>query len=381
MLPELIEPLSELIEAFNSISRQEWIDIGLIVAGLFASLVSHIVSPYILKKIFSYASTESLDFNKQKFVSVTEITISASFVVVSLITLITLLDTPGRLDSVGYSISVTILLILWLRVSRVLGLYLIKKIVTSRYDESIIPIVGNVWSLSVTTLGSFLLFDIWGVDVTPLLASAGIAGVVLGLAARETISNFFGSIALYADNAYETGQFIELQDSDVRGYVRDISIRSTQLITLNGNKVVIPNSKLHNSIIKNVSAPNNEFRMHLSVGISYEDEPSKAKTIISDALEKVIESEEDYDETWFYPQTGKNYKIFVNEFEDSAVVFKILVKATRPEDELRLKDEFYSSIHQDLKSEGIEIPYPQRSLHFENNHNDSLAITNDERNE
>ncbi len=97
----------------------------------------------------------------------------------------------------------------------------------SRYiDRQIVPILQNVWSAVVAAVGVFLLLVLWNADVTPLLASAGVAGIVVGLAARDTLANFFGSLSLYLDGTYKVGDYVVLETGE-RGHVEDICSRAT----------------------------------------------------------------------------------------------------------------------------------------------------------
>jgi MscS family membrane protein len=336
-----------------------------LLSGFILSAVSYVLSPLILHRVFDYMSTDEIDFDQGRFVNNARITISITFLITVFILILRDSSLFLSVDDLIDSTLVTIIFLLWIRIIHSLGIYSIEKIVKIRYDKSITPIIENVWTLGVIVSVIFISFDIWNIDVTPLLASAGIAGVVFGLAARDTISNFFGSIALYADNTYETGDYITMgKDEEVAGYVRDISIRSTQLVTLAGNKIVIPNSKLHKSVIENRSAPEDQYRIILKVGISYDEDPEYAEMTIRKALEDVIESEESYRSSWFFGGTD-SYKIFLSEFADSEVTFKIFVKVNNPEDEPRIKSRFYHKIYQELEEADIEIPFPQRSVHFD----------------
>lgn len=348
-------------------SISQFIDVEIlitIVSGIILAVASFFASPIILRYSFEYISTDNIDFNQKRFIGNTRWAIAATFITSSVIIILQNKTFFMAFDNVFRSVLLTSLIVLWLRVLHNLGQYAIQKIVTIRYDESIIPIVENIWTLAMLVSAVFLSFDVWEIDITPLLASAGIAGVVLGLAARETISNFFGSIALYADDAYQTGDYISLNNGDVEGYVNDISIRSTQIVTLAGNKIIVPNSKLHNSIIKNKSAPDDQYRTILKFGVSYDAETDKAERAIRRGVEDVIESEESYVKSWFFGGTD-SYKLFLHDFGDSEVVFKVFAKVRRPEDEPRIRSRMFKRVRDELNSEGIEIPYPQRSVHLE----------------
>lgn len=365
--------MAQYADIVNSIPYQSFI---IIVIGFsILTAVLYLLSPMIMHRVLEYISTENLNFDKRKFVGNSRLAISFTSVVSGSWLISQDLDLRFSVDDIIIAFLTTILVLIWLRVIHNIGRYGTQKVVESRYDESMIPIIENTWTLLIMTVAIFGVFNIWNIDLTPILASAGVAGVVLGLAARETISNFFGSIALYADDAYESGSFIELNNGEIRGYVRDISIRSTQLVTLKGNKIIVPNSKLHNSIIKNKSAPKPDHRTELDIGVSYDTTPDKAEGVIRRGIEKVVEKEDQYDKAWFFNESEDSYKIFLNKFGDSAIVFKIFIKIKAPQQELPLKSKFYHSIYEELKKEDIGLPYPQRSIHFadENENGEGLS--------
>jgi small-conductance mechanosensitive channel len=271
----------------------------------------------------------------------------------------------GRAEGFVFSTSASVLVIFWLGLVHAVGAPIVDRVVTYRYDSDIAPIVRNVWTLSVLVLAVFALFEAWDVDVTPLLASAGVAGIVLGLAARETISNFFGSIALYADDTYEVGEYIEVEG--MGGFVEDISIRSTRLRTLDDNFITVPNSKLHDSMVKNKGAPTSSHRIEIEVSVSYNDDHEAARGLIEDTVEKAIEDHAELLDS----ERSEGFEVLLKELADSAIVFRIFVWIEDPSDEPELRDGISSEVYAALEKEGVKIPYPQRSVHIDDGDNDS----------
>ena len=126
---------------------------------------------------------------------------------------------------------------------------------------------------------------IWDIDLTPLFASAGIAGIAIALAAKDTMANFIGGISLFADRAYKVGDYIIL-DSGERGEVVDMGIRSTRIKTRDDVMISIPNSILANIMIINESAPEPRFRIRIDVGVAYGSDLRKVeKTLLGVAEE------------------------------------------------------------------------------------------------
>lgn len=136
----------------------------------------------------------------------------------------------------------------------------------SRYDFA--PVFSNIWTLvvSVGTIGALLY--LWGIEITPLFAGAGIAGIAVGFAAKDTVANFFGGIALYFDDTYKIGDYVVL-DSGEAGTVVKVGVRSTTLLTRDELLVTVPNSVLNAAKIINESAPDRRRRMKVPIGVAY----------------------------------------------------------------------------------------------------------------
>lgn len=253
----------------------------------------------------------------------------------------------------------TIITLFWIGGIMSLGNFIIKNLIKKETkSHDIIPIIENVWIVFVIIFTIFFILNIWNVNITPFLASAGIAGLVIGFAARDTIENFFGGIALYADKTYYTGDFIELEN-DTKGWVREISIRSTVLHTLDGDNVTIPNSKLHKSIIRNKSQPKSAFRTTIDVSISYDSNPDKVQNVLQETIDTLINEENSIILNNPRPQ------IHLREFGDSAMKFEIFVWIKLPNQKPVVQNKINNQIYKSLLNENIKIPYPQRTIHFE----------------
>lgn len=261
------------------------------------------------------------------------------------------------------SIILTILLLIWIKSSISLGYYLINKFVKKEKEShDIVPIVENIYIVFILLFFIFSILKIWSVNITPFLASAGIAGLIVGFAARDTIENFFGGIALYADQTYYIGDFIELDDS-TRGWVREISIRSTVLHTLDGDSVTIPNSKLHKSIIRNKSHPKNAFRTTIQIGVSYNSNPKHVKEIITNEINDVVNEENSV------VLDNPNPQIHLREFSNSAITFEIFVWINLPNQKPKVQNIINNRLYDVLQENNVKIPYPQRTIHFGNDSN------------
>jgi small-conductance mechanosensitive channel len=236
-----------------------------------------------------------------------------------------------------------------LRVGRKASKVLVES--SEGIDGSVVPIFQNVWTFLVLGIGGFLLLTYWEINVTPLLASAGVLGIIVGLAARDTIANFFGSIALYFDGTYKIGDYIVLETGE-RGRVEDISIRSTVVRTRDDVLVTIPNSRLNSATIVNESVPERERRIRIPVGVAYgSDLDGVEETLLSVAEEESLVLEQ--------PKP----RVRVRGFGDSAVDVELLCWIRDPVLRGRASHLLNKGVYAAFDEAGIGIPFPQRDVH------------------
>ena len=221
----------------------------------------------------------------------------------------------------------------------------------SRYiDRQMVPILQNVWSAAIAAVAIFLLLVLWNIDVTPLLASAGIAGIIVGLAARDTLANFFGSLSLYLDGTYAVGDYVVLETGE-RGRVEDISVRSTVIRTRDDILVTVPNSKLSNAAIVNESTPKTKRRIRVPIGVAY-------GTDIDDLEAVLLEIAEAEGLVLDRPKPRVRFR----EFGGSALNFELLCWVSNPAQRARATHKLNSAIYKRFQADGIEIPFPQRDV-------------------
>jgi len=242
---------------------------------------------------------------------------------------------------------VTLLGFWWTWNLRVRGDDIIERFVAVRYDKTLAPIIENVWDVTIIAVFFLLVLDQWGIGIAALLAPAGIIGIIIGFAARKTVANFFGSLSLYADETYRRGDFIELENGTA-GTVRDISVRSTVLQTLDGDLVTVPNAELSGGKVINKSSPRPDRRIRSRVGVSYDADPERVRRVLDEAATPISEVREP--------------DVHLREFGDSALVFEVFVWIDQPVNRLRVEHELNMAIHGALDNAGIGIPFPQRNV-------------------
>jgi small-conductance mechanosensitive channel len=220
-----------------------------------------------------------------------------------------------------------------------------------RTGIEVIRLGGNITRIAVLAGAVFLFLSLWRINVTPLLASAGIAGVAVALAAKETLSNFFGGITVLLDRPYKVGDYIVL-DTGERGEVAEIGLRSTRITTRDDVQVSIPNSIITNTKVINESAPEPRFRVRIKVGVAYGTDVDQAEEVLLSVAQNnpLVVSDPDP-------------RVRFRAFGDSSLDFELLCWAHKPHDKGRLVHQLNRDIYKAFGQSGIAIPFPQRDVY------------------
>ena len=218
------------------------------------------------------------------------------------------------------------------------------------------PLFSNLSKLLLFGVGVYLVILVWNVNTDAWLASAGIAGLAISFAAKDTLSNLFAGVFIIADAPYRIGDYIVLDSASggTRGEVTSIGLRSTRVVTRDEIEITIPNAVIGAAQIVNQTAgPSTKMRVRVPVGVSYNTDVERLRVV----LMEVAASEPLVCEA---PEARLRFRAFGT----SSLDFELLVWAESPETKGLLLDTLLTSILTRLREEEIEIPFPQRDLHI-----------------
>lgn len=228
-----------------------------------------------------------------------------------------------------------------------------QRISKEALNADVIKLVCRLASLALVFVLFYQAGSYFGLPVTAVFASAGIAGVAVALAARETLANFFGGVSIFMDRPFRAGDYIVL-DSGERGEVKAVGMRSTRLLTRDDILITIPNSVITNIKIVNQSAPKHHFRVRIKIGIAYGSDLDTVETVLLSLAEN-------------HPMVMRNpaARVRLRGFGESSINYELLVWAKCPQDRGRLIHELSRQVYRRFSEEGIEIPFPQRVVHLQ----------------
>lgn len=223
-------------------------------------------------------------------------------------------------------------------------------------DDQLVPLLRK--SLRVIIVIIVLLFiaqNVFNAQIGAMLAGLGIGGLAIALAAQDSISNFFGSITIFADRPFTVGDRVKIDDTD--GIVQEVGFRSTKIRTLTGHLVTLPNSKLSNSAIENIGR-RPFIRRLANITITYDTPPEKVERAV-EIIREIIASTDHilHDEgEWF---------VAFNEFNDWSLNLIMAYKVSPPDWNLSLAvhQEVNLRMMREFAAEGIEFAFPTHTAY------------------
>jgi MscS family membrane protein len=220
----------------------------------------------------------------------------------------------------------------------------------SKLDVSVLTFLKKTSSLIIYAAAALMVLAQMQVEITPLLASLGIAGIAVALAAQELLSNVFGAFAILTDKPYKVGDRIELSTGEY-GDVLDIGLRSTRLLTLDNRVIIIPNADISKSRISNYSEPDPRLRYTVKVAIAYHSDVARASGILKEIAAGIEGALRD-------PAPI----VYIDGFGEYSVNLVMLVWGGNFRKDWDIPDKIYKEALKRFASEDIEIPYPVTSV-------------------
>ena len=241
-------------------------------------------------------------------------------------------------------------------VDRLIDWYLlnIAESTETKIDDTLLPTLRRVLPITIYAAGALVAIDSVGVSISPILAGLGIGGLAVALAVQPTLSNFFAGTYVVTEGELKEGDFIELEGGP-SGYVEDVGWRSTKIRSRFNNLVIIPNSRMAESIVTNYFSPTPAMNVIVTCGVSYDANLEDVERFSVEEAEAVINDSD---------QAIKDVEPFFgfSNFGDSNIDFFVFLQAIDRSGTFTLKSELIKRIHERFNVEGIEINYPVRKI-------------------
>ena len=222
-------------------------------------------------------------------------------------------------------------------------------LITETYE-----IVVRILKILVVVITALIIMQEIGLSISGLLAFGGVGGLIVGLAAKDLLSNFFGGMMIFFDRPFRVGEFIKSPDRNIEGIVEKIGWRLTVVRTFSKNVLYIPNTAFSSIIVENATRMSNR-RINETIGIRYDD-LSKMTDIIQD-VNNILESNPDIDQT-------QKAKVYFKSFSASSCDFFIyaFTKTKDWEEFLRIKQDVLLKVAEIIEQHNAEIAYPTTTV-------------------
>lgn len=245
-------------------------------------------------------------------------------------------------------------LLLSLIVTRVLSFFVSRWLKVQKKFEKTPRLINTVVTIVIYLIAFLMILRYLNIEITPLVATLGLGGLAVGLALQNTLANFFAGVHIISDRPINVGDYIEMEN--VKGYVEDIGWRSTRIKTLPNTIVIVPNSKIAESVIINNYLPVEEMSIVLQCGVAYDSDLEKVEKVTVDVARKIQQT---------VPGAVKTFEPFIryHTFGDSNINFSIILRVEKFVDRYLVTHEFFKMLKARYDKEKIEISWPIRKIY------------------
>jgi small-conductance mechanosensitive channel len=217
-------------------------------------------------------------------------------------------------------------------------------------------IFTNITRILVFVIGILIIFQYLGISTVHILTVLGVGGLAVALALQDTLSNLFAGIQVLASGQLKPGHYLRLTSGE-EGHITDITWRYTTIISLQNNTVIVPNSKLASAIVTDFNIPGEVISTSIEVGVSYDSDLEKVEKVTTEVAKEVLK------------ETGAGVPEFepsitYKKFGDSSINMDVNFHVKKFVDQYTVKHEFIKKLHKRYREEGIEIPFPVRTVYI-----------------
>jgi MscS family membrane protein len=349
VIPDWLQPVWDMLAPYPGILTL----LLIVFAYGFGKLLKFVIYRSLMK-IAAKTSTKSDDHLAEYLTRPLVLTT----VTLSLMMVVSLYKLPKGLHDATLSILATILLFSWLRAGLRTARIILELVAKNSHrfeivQERTIPMFDMTIKILLVGFAAYVVLLIWGINPTAWLASAGVIGIAVGFAAKDSLANLFSGIFIVADAPYKIGDYIVL-DTGERGKVTNLGMRSTRLVTRDDVEVTVPNAVIANAKIINESGgPWVKHRIRVPVGVAYGSDVDEVCKLLEETAKNL-------------PEVVKlpAPRVRMRAFGASSLDFELLAWIDHPELRGRVRHELLMNIYRNFNDNNINIPFPQTDIHL-----------------
>lgn len=222
----------------------------------------------------------------------------------------------------------------------------------SQRIQTLFSISKSVLKFIIAAIGLMLILQVLGINIGPILAAAGVAGIAIGFGSQRLVEDFISGFIMLINNQIRVGDVVQVNDKS--GVVENFTLNTVILRDLSGNVHFIRNGKI--DIITNMTK---DYSYALfDIGVSYKEDMDKIKNVLY-AIGEEMSQREEFSNDILAPIEV----LGIDKFEDSAVIVKARIK-TKPNKQWNIQREFNFRLKKKFDENGIEMPFPQSTVHI-----------------
>jgi len=226
----------------------------------------------------------------------------------------------------------------------------LAKKTDTEVDDVLIPVLEKLGAILIPTVALMIIFSMFGYNLTVILAGLGFMGIVIGLAAQSTLSNFFAGLQMVVDRPFKIGDLLRLDNGDICE-VRSIGMRATTLYnTFTHELMMVPNNDIANKKIVNMVLPDRKLKIAVAVGVAYGSDVELVKRLMLEAANSLPEVLNDIEHTTV---------VRFSDFADSSLNFTAFIWVEDLSMQFKAASDYRSELLKRFNQHSIEIPFPQ----------------------
>jgi len=347
-----------MLEIVNSIVNATGEFFGSIVIILLSLIAAQIVKIFLNKYAAKFAEKTKTEIDDLILKIITKPIYAGIVVTGAYLGIRILIKAPESVFYLDTFYFIAIVLLAANILSKITSLITVRTLKVKKKYQRIPQLMSKIISVVIYIVAILMVLAYFEIDITPIVAGLGIGGLAIGLALQSTLSDFFAGLHILSDKPIRVGDYIELENK-LSGFVEDIGWRSTRIRTLPNNIVIIPNSKLANSIVTNYSMPKDEMGVVVRCGVSYNSDLEKVERVTIEVAKEIQKKVQG---------AVGDFEPFIryHTFGDSNIEFSIILRVERPIDKYFVVHEFIKALKKRFDKEGIEISWPVRKIYYGN---------------
>ncbi len=251
-------------------------------------------------------------------------------------------------------------------VERTLSGFLNWKMALSS-DASQSSLLNTIFKIFIYASSALIILQYYGISIAPIITAMGVGGMAVAFGIQETVANIFSGLHIIITRQVKINDYIKLSTGE-EGRVTDINLRFTTITpAADGSVIVIPNKNIAGAVITNFSRPRDDIGIIIPIGVSYDSDLEKVERVTLEVARNIQSQFDDYNPN--IRNSPLHPAVLYQEFGDSSINFWAVLHASLYTKQLKIKHEFIKAISKRYREEGIDIPFPIRTVMLPENDN------------